>query len=237
MKDMESIKLNTDENEKHKDKLILNKYNTLYIQTNINNIKNRIKNIFFKLKSVDYYMLAIIILNAYGIYHYLQSLNGCKNSRAYCLQYYSLKQLFSIFFLVLKAGISFSIISVFVYWELVPMSHYLLIISIYQTIYIVDHEDNFHKHGYYNFCGFLIINFIGVPLFIYLSYICKFIYQKLYKRLVYILTPAIIIIIIFYIRYFVLLNRYGYHIGLNGVKIDDNPEKYSCFYDFRKNVI
>ncbi len=52
MKDMESIKLNTDENEKHKDKSVLNKYNTLYIQSIINNIKNRIINIFFKLKSV-----------------------------------------------------------------------------------------------------------------------------------------------------------------------------------------
>ena len=31
-----------------------------------------------------------------------------------------------------------------------------------------------------------------------------------------------------------LFNCYGYHIGLNGMKIDDNKEKYSCFYDYPK---
>jgi hypothetical protein len=235
MKDIESIKLNNDENEKLKDKLVQNQKNALYIITKINNIKNGIISIFFKLKKfIDYYTIIIIIVNAYGLYNYLQSLNGCKNSRAYCLHYYTLKQLFNIFLFVLKAGISFSIISVLVYWQLVPISHYILIISVYETIYIFDHEDNFHKHGYYNFYGFTIIVFIVLPLLIYISYIIKFIYQRLYKRLVYILTPVVILIILIYIRYIVLLNCYRYHIGLNGVKINDDPDKYSCFYDYPK---
>ena len=60
-------------------------------------------------------------------------------------------------------------------------------------------------------------------------------YHKLFKHLLYCITPAIIIFIVFYIRYLFLLNCYGYNIGLNGVKIDDNPNKYSCFSDYPKN--
>jgi len=177
----------------------------------------------------------IVIINTYGVYHYLLSLNGCKNSRAKCLRYYSLVLMYNLFFEVLRAGISFSIICVLTFWSLTPISNLLLILSLYLTIYAYDHGDTFDKHGYYNFYGFNIVILVFIPLFLYLSYIVKLIFQGLYKRLLYVLTPAIFILFICYIRYLILIKCSGYHIGLNGVKIDDNPDKYSCFYDYPKN--
>ena len=177
----------------------------------------------------------ITILNAYGIYHYLLSLNGCKNSRANCLSHYSLVLMYNLFFEVLKAGISFSIICVLAFWRLINFSNVFLIVSFYLTIYAYDHGDGFYKHGYYNFYGFNIVISVFIPLFFYLSYVGKLIYQKLFKQLLYVLTPAVFILCICYLRYLYLIKCSGYHIGLNGVKIDDNPDKYSCFYDYPKN--
>ena len=247
MKDIESLKLNIDESDKFKDKLVSNKKDKLKNKDILNekykilNIKiiNIIKNIIItkynRLKQhLDFYTILIIIINAYGLYHYLKSLKGCKNSRAFCLHYYTLNKLYKIFFKVLKAGISFSIISVFAYWKLISLSNFILVVSIYITLYIFDHNDNFENHGYYNFYGFIIIDFIGITVLLYISYVGKFLYQKLYKRSLYILTPILIIVFILYLRYIILLNCYGYNIGLNGVKIDDDPNKYSCFYDYPK---
>ena len=177
----------------------------------------------------------ITILNTYGLYHYLLSLNGCKSSRAKCLRYYSLVLMYNLFFEVLRAGISFSIICVLAIWRLTHFSNVFLIVSLYLTIYTYDHEDNFCKHGYYNFYGFNIVILVFIPLFFYLSYVGKLMYQKLFKHLLYVLTPVVFILFICYLRYLSLIKCSGYHIGLNGVKIDDNPDKYSCFYDYPKN--
>ena len=177
----------------------------------------------------------VTIINTYGIYHYLLSLNGCRNSRANCLRHYSLVLMYNLFFEVLRAGISFSIICVMAAWRLTHFSNLLLILSLYFTIFAYDHGDTFSNHGYYNFYGFNIVISVFIPLFLYLSYVGKLIFQKSFKRLLYVLTPVIFILFICYLRYLSLVKCSGYHIGLNGVKIDDNPDKYSCFYDYPKN--
>jgi len=95
----------------------------------------------------------VTMVNTYGIYHYLLSLKGCINSRANCLRYYSLVLMYQLFFEVLRAGISFSIICVLVIWRLTHFSNLFLILFIYFAIYAYDHGDTFYKHGYYNFYG------------------------------------------------------------------------------------
>ena len=179
--------------------------------------------------------IVVTMVNTYGIYHYLLSLNGCTSSRANCLSHYSLVLMYQLFFEVLRAGISFSIICVMAFWRLTHFSNLFLILSLYFTIYAYDHGDTFSKHGYYNFYGFNIVISIFIPLFLYLSYVAKLIYQKSFKRLLYVLTPVLFFLFICYLRYLFLTRCSGYHIGLNGVKIDDNPDKYSCFYDYPKN--
>ena len=242
MKDIESIKLNSEE----KDKLKNFKINKKILDEEENKLSNTCNKkiilfyinkfyIWLKNNKPYFHLITVIIINIYGLYYYLESLHGCKNSRAFCLYYYSLKELFHIFFYILRASISFSIISVYTFWQLISLSNYLIIISIYFTLFIFDHYDDFEKHGYYNFYAFIILNSIGVPLLIYLTCLVNLFYHKLFKHLLYCITPAIIIFIIFYIRYLFLLNCYGYNIGLNGVKIDDNPNKYSCFSDYPKN--
>jgi hypothetical protein len=97
-----------------------------------------------------------------------------------------------------------------------------------------DNKDTFENHGYYSIYGFIMISLLGIPIVTYISYIIYFSRKKLYKHLAILLAPLIIICTVCYIRFLFLVNCYGYHIGLNGVKIDDDPTKYSCFYDYPK---
>ena len=235
MNDIESIKLNSEDNDKLKSKQIFNNIDDSKEYSSKEQIFiNKI--IFFIVNNSKYFFfIFILILNIYGINNYLISLKGCKNSRAFCLYHYSLKIMFEIFFYILRASFSFSIISVFAYWKLISFSNYILIISTYLTLFIFDHKDNFENHGYYNLYAFTILIIFEIPILIYLTYIGKFIYKQLYRHLLLILAPLIIIFIICFIRYQILLNCFGYNIGLNDVKIDDDPNKYSCFSDYPKN--
>ena len=239
MKDIESLKLNSDENNILKDKSKKKKKfkdldEEIILQDTSNNKKlNFFRKMWNKLKPYNP-LINVILLNMYGVYYYLKSLKGCKNSRAFCLNHYSLGKLIELFGNTLKASISFSIISVFTYWKLISFSNLLIISFTYITFYIFDHSDNFENHGYYNFYGFITLISIEIPLFLYISYISKFIKKKLFKQLGYLITPALVIFLIFYLKYKILKNCYRYNIGLNGVKIDDDPQKYSCFYDYPK---
>ena len=173
MKDIESIKLNSEE----KDKLRNFKINKKILDEEENKLSNTCNKkiilfyinkfyIWLKNNKPYFHLITVIFINIYGLYYYLESLHGCKNSRAFCLYYYSLKELLHIFFYILRASISFSIISVYTFWKLISFSNYLIIISIYFTLFIFDHYDDFEKHGYYNFYAFIILNSIGVPLLI-----------------------------------------------------------------------
>ena len=135
---------------------------------------------------------------------------------------------------MIRAGIGFSIINIFAFWKLIPFYSYLLIISLYYTLYIFDKGDNFENHGYYNFYGFTLIVSIATPILLFVSFIIKMLYKKLFKRVLYIIIPILVIFFICYMKYLSLLRCDGYHTGLNGVKIDDDPDKYSCFYDYPK---
>ena len=135
MKDIESIKLNSEENDKLKDKLsstIINSKNKIIKFSNIFNSKK--KYIINKLKdklynSNDFYFIIFtIIINAFGIYYYLKSLTGCRSTRAFCLYYYTINLIFKIFLDILKASISFSIISIFAYWKFISFYNLLIII-------------------------------------------------------------------------------------------------------------
>ena len=59
----------------------------------------------------------LLYINAFAIYMYSLSLEGCANTRAICLKYYHIDILIEIFFQVLKAGIAFSIIIILAYWK------------------------------------------------------------------------------------------------------------------------
>ena len=232
MKDLDSIKLKSDENDDLKDK-----DNSHYIRKDIF-LKNKVLNNIIKFgkeQSINIFLLLIaILINIYGIYHYLYSLKGCKNSRAYCLSYYSMNKINEIVYDVLRAGFSYSIIITLAFWNLISLSNFFIISSAYLSLFIYDNDDNFVNHGYYNFYGFFFFVLIVTPILLYLTYIIKLILKKLYKKIFYSLIPILIIFLIIGIKYLFLLNCYGYHIGLNGMKIDDDKDKYSCFYDYPK---
>ena len=231
MKDLDLVKLKSEENDDLKDS------NNLKYSRKISFLK-KLLNKFPKINialliNIFIFSLAILI-NIYGLYNYFYSLNGCKNSRAYCLKYYSMKRINEIIIYVLKAGISYSIIFVLAFWNLISFSSFSVITSSYLALYIFDNDDNFENHGYYNFYGFFFVSLISIPILLYITYIIKLIIIKSYIKIFYILIPIIIILFIVFLKYMFLFNCYGYHIGLNGMKIDDNKEKYSCFYDYPK---
>ena len=154
MKDLDLVKLKSEENDDLKES---------------NNIKYSGKNLFIKkflnnLPKINsapliniFILLLAILINIYGLYYYFYSLKGCKNSRAYCLHYYSMEKINEIIWYVLKAGISYSIIVVLTFWNLISFSIFLVITSSYISLYLFDNNDNFENHGYYNFYGFILI--------------------------------------------------------------------------------
>ena len=234
MKDLDSIKLKSEENDfSKKEKSFYN------FEINPFNNKEFTFQNFLKIGINQLYNISllplVIIINIYGLNSYLYSLIGCKNSRAYCLSYYSSKKINEIVFYVLKASISYSLIFILTIWRLLSFSYFLLITSMYYALYFHDHGDGFEKHGYYNMYGFILFFLIFSSILLYLTYIIKLILIKSYRTIGYILIPTLIIFLIFYIKYIFLVNCYGYHTGLNGMKIDDNKEKYSCFYDYPNN--
>ena len=240
MKDMDAIKLKSEEIDDLKYKIDI-KDNKQFINEKDNHNKNKVNkllslNQLLKGYFINFNLIAIaIIINIYGIYYYLKSLTGCKNSRAYCLQYYSMDKVYQIALNVLKSSVSYSIIFILTFWKLIPISNYIIITSIYFAFYTYNKGDNFEHHGYYNFYGFILFNVIIIPILLYLTYIIKLIVIKSYKKLLNILIPALIIFLILFIKILLLLKCKGYHIGLNGMKIDDDKNKYSCFYDYPKN--
>ena len=95
MTDLESIKLKSEEVEfsnnvhpKEKSKF------KLFFDKKIKYIINKFSNEFKKVYTFVFIFITIFI-NIYCLYHYLLSLKGCKNSRAYCLDFYSINQLHS----------------------------------------------------------------------------------------------------------------------------------------------
>ena len=232
MKDLDSIKLKSEENDNLKD----NKGLSFIKKDNFPKI-NILNNIFqFGVKHFFNISLlsSVILINIFGLYNYLYSLKGCKNSRAYCLSYYSINKLKEIAINVLKSSISYSLIIILTFWKLIPISYLSLISSVYLTLYLYDHCDNFENHGYYNFNGFIFFVLVSIPVLLYITYIIKLLLIHSFKKIIYFLIPILIIFLIIFIKYLLLLNCSGYHIGLNGMKIDNNKDKYSCFYDYPK---
>ena len=237
MKDLDSIKLKTEENDELKNEKINKNLKTkLYKAKDSNKLLNFLQYGRYLIINYNNMFLSIaILINIYGLYNYLYSLKGCKNSRAYCLSYYSMKKINEIVYYILRASISYSIIFILTFWKLLPFSHFVTITSIYFTLYLYDNGDNFEKHGYYNLYGFVCFVLIAITVLLYITYIIKLLIIKAYSKICYILIPTLIIFFIILVKYLFLLNCTGYHTGLNGMKIDDDKEKYSCFYDYPKN--
>ena len=234
MKDFDSIKLKSDENDDLKKEKSINIFGKYIFDKNkefkFKNFLEKGKILLFNI----YLLPFVILINIYGLISYLYSLIGCKSSRAYCLSYYTNDKIVEIVYYILKASISYSLIFILTFWQLIPFSYFLLVTSMYFSLYLYDNGDDLEKHGYYNLYGFIFFFLIIASILIYLTYIIKLILIKSYKRICYIIIPTLIIFLICFIKYLFLLNCYGYHTGLNGMKIDDNKEKYSCFYDYPK---
>ena len=170
MKDLDLVKLKSEENDDLKD---LN--NLEYSRKNL--FPKKLLNKFPKINIAHliniFILSSAILINIYGLFNYFYSLKGCKNSRAYCLKYYSMKRVNEIIIYVLKAGISYSIIFVLAFWSLISFSAFSLVTSSYLALYIFDNDDNFANHGYYNFYGFFFVSLISIPILLYITYIIK----------------------------------------------------------------
>ena len=234
MKDLDSIKLKSEEGDELKSDKD-SKSSDINLSNN-DTVLDELMNLFqFRAQIVKYSIICLVlIINIYGLNSYLYSLKGCKNSRAYCLSYYSMAKINEMVVEILKSSISYSLIFILAFWKLLPLSYFIVITSVYLSLIIYDHGDNFENHGYYNFYGFIYFILIIIPICLFLTYLIKLKLAKSFKKIRIIMIPVSIILIIMLIKYLFLLNCYGYHKGLNGMKIDDDKTKYSCFYDYPK---
>ena len=168
MKDLDSIKLKSDENDdSKKEKSIYNFSKLIFDRNKESKFQNFLeigKNPLFNINTLPF----VILINIYGLNNYLYSLIGCKSSRAYCLSYYTNDKIVEIVYYVLKASISYSLIFILTFWQLLPFSYFLLITSMYFSLYLYDNGDNFEKHGYYNLYGFIFFFLIFTSILLYL---------------------------------------------------------------------
>ena len=117
MKDLDSIKLKSEENDVSKKEKSFYDLELNLFKNKTTTFQNFLKNGINQLYNISLLPL-VIIINIYGLNCYLSSLIGCKNSRAYCLSYYSSKIINEIIAYVLKASFTYSIIFTLTFWRL-----------------------------------------------------------------------------------------------------------------------
>ncbi len=168
MKDFDSIKLKSDENDDLKKEKSINIFGKYIFDKNkefkFKNFLEKGKILLFNI----YLLPFVILINIYGLISYLYSLIGCKSSRAYCLSYYTNDKIVEIVYYILKASISYSLIFILTFWQLIPFSYFLLVTSMYFSLYLYDNGDDLEKHGYYNLYGFIFFFLIIASILIYL---------------------------------------------------------------------
>ena len=150
MKDLDSIKLKSEEGDELKSDKD-SKSSDINLSNN-DTVLDELMNLFqFRAQIVKYSIICLVlIINIYGLNSYLYSLKGCKNSRAYCLSYYSMAKIKEMVEDILKSSICYSLIFILAFWKLLPLSYFIVITSVYLSLFIYDHNDNFENHGYYN---------------------------------------------------------------------------------------
>ena len=195
-------------------------------QNNNNNInlkeeKKSNQNSFFIKKDI-----LILFLSFLSFYFYNKSFKGCHGTQSYCLVTLSP----SFFYLLGIYIMISSIISLYIIYQILQKNasffhliYYIPIIS--YLLYFVDNGSDLSHHGSYNKMIFYVLFCAFFVLFIFFCLI-KYIYRN--YRIIFVSLTLSLIWIIFYTNIKIRKNCDTWYNGLNGIKLENNPNFDKC---------
>ena len=195
-------------------------------QNNNNNIslkeeKKSNQNSFFIKKDI-----LILFLSFLSFYFYNKSFKGCHGTQSYCLVTLSP----SFFYLLGIYIMISSIISLYIIYQILQKNasffhliYYIPIIS--YLLYFVDNGSDLSHHGSYNKMIFYVLFCAFFVLFIYFCLI-KYIYRN--YRIIFVSLTLSLIWIIIYTNIKIRKNCDTWYNGLNGIKLENNPNFDKC---------
>ena len=170
--------------------------------------------------------IIVILLSIISFYFYIKSFKGCDGTQSYCLVTLSP----SFFYLLGVYIIVTSLITLYIIYQTLTQEisyfhliYYLPILT--YLLYFVDNGSDLSHHGSYNKMVFYVLFFSFVIIFLIYCLI-KYIYLK-YKIIFVSLTLSFIWIII-YINIKIRKNCDTWLNGLNGLRIENNPNFDRC---------
>ena len=208
-------------------------------------LKNFLFNLLQKVKSIEKTAsnsmkfkknLKLMIMYLIGIYMYYISLSPINSDSMTCFRKYNLYCILIIAKLVISSSTLIVFTSYFILFHKIYLKfHFLIIILLYITLYLIDHNAQIVKHGFYNFIGFIIITIL---LIIIASYI--FLLRNLFRKsrflMIFLFTapfPFLFILYKFYKRNHFLCGEWDK--GLNNTFIDNDSNDYPCKINIPKN--
>ena len=207
-------------------KLIKNDYKSQYFKINKKNFKNFLKNKIVQ-KFINHIIL--IIYNLIAFYLYYLSLEGCEGTNSECIPKLATWFLGRILIFGATSALLISVELFIMLNKKIYLTHLIYIISFFYYIYEYDHGSKLDYHGLYNFA----INMVLIAIFsiiigiIYLIIILKRKNNKIYWT-IFILVVGYIAIRIFIFSFSLQNSCRDWDMGLNGTRIDNNQDKYSC---------
>ena len=195
-------------------------------QDNNNNInlkeeKKSNQNSFFIKKDI-----LILFLSFLSFYFYNKSFKGCHGTQSYCLVTLSP----SFFYLLGIYIMISSIISLYIIYQILQKNasffhliYYIPIIS--YLLYFVDNGSDLSHHGSYNKMIFYVLFCAFFVLFIFFCLI-KYIYRN--YRIIFVSLTLSLIWIIIYTNIKIRKNCDTWYNGLNGIKLENNPNFDKC---------
>ena len=195
-------------------------------QNNNNNIslkeeKKSNQNSFFIKKDI-----LILFLSFLSFYFYNISFKGCNGTQSYCLVTLSP----SFFYLLGIYIMISSIISLYIIYQILQKNasffhliYYIPIIS--YLLYFVDNGSDLSHHGSYNKMIFYVLFCAFFVLFIFFCLI-KYIYRN--YRIIFVSLTLSLIWIIIYTNIKIRKNCDTWYNGLNGIKLENNPNFDKC---------
>ena len=199
---------------------------TKFSRNNNNNInlkeeKKSNQNSFFIKKDI-----LILFLSFLSFYFYKKSFKGCHATQSYCLVTLSP----SFFYLLGIYIMISSIISLYIIYQILQKNasffhliYYIPIIS--YLLYFVDNGSDLSHHGSYNKMIFYVLFCAFFVLFIFFCLI-KYIYRN--YRIIFVSLTLSLIWIIFYTNIKIRKNCDTWYNGLNGIKLENNPNFDKC---------
>ena len=195
-------------------------------QNNNNNInlkeeKKSNQNSFFIKKDI-----LILFLSFLSFYFYNKSFKGCHGTQSYCLVTLSP----SFFYLLGIYIMISSIISLYIIYQILQKNasffHLIYYIPINSyLLYFVDNGSDLSHHGSYNKMIFYVLFCAFFVLFIFFCLI-KYIYRN--YRIIFVSLTLSLIWIIFYTNIKIRKNCDTWYNGLNGIKLENNPNFDKC---------